>query len=249
MDLLRLFFILFLILTFLAGIYVILTPQRMVEKLSGGSESGSHESIGSDCPDLLVQKGDRLLLYNSKKPESATNPIPFYNLDEYIYYLAQQRKNGYDCPILYLQQENNAQGQDVYRIRPSPFDPQGGLPPITNLNQPAAAPVGPAAGPVTVKDASREHGPYNKNNYSGFDPTSQYVGVYTNIDVIHDTTKAVPISDNPMDPNWGGVDVTNQAIESGKYDENNVVKPMLFQPKMAFLPVLNKDLGQPKDVY
>jgi len=249
MDLLRLFFILFLILTFLAGIYVILTPQRMIEKLSGGSESGSHESIGSDCPDLLVQKGDRLLLYNSKKPESATNPIPFYNLDEYIYYLAQQRKNGYDCPILYLQQENNAQGQDVYRIRPSPFDPQGGLPPITNLNQPAAAPVGPAAGPVTVKDASREHGPYNKNNYSGFDPTSQYVGVYTNIDVIHDTTKAVPMSDNPMDPNWGGVDVTNEAVESGKYSENNVVKPMLFQPKMAFLPVLNKDLGQPKDVY
>ena len=233
----------------MAGIYVILTPQHMVEKLENRGDNGQGDSgsasAASDCPDLLVQKGDRLLLYNSKKPESDTNPIPFLNLDEYIYYLAQQRKIGNDCPILYLQQENNAQGQDVYRIRPSPFDPQGGLPPITNLNQPAAGP----AGPVVVKDASRQHGPYNKNNYSGFDPTSQYVGVYTNIDVIHDTTKAVPMSDNPMDPNWGGVDVTNEAVESGKYSENSVIKPMLFQPKMAFLPVLNKDLGQPKDIY
>lgn len=230
----------------MAGIYVILTPHRMIEKLAnGGENNGQGESVSdSDCPDLLVQKGDRLLLYNSKKPESDTNPIPFLNLDEYIYYLAQQRKNGNDCPILYLQQENNAQGQDVYRIRPSPFEPQGGLPSITNLNQQKTA-----TGPVMIKDASREHGPYNKNNYSGFDPTSQYVGIYTNIDVIHDTTKATAISDNPMDPNWGGVDVTNEAVESGKYNDNNVIKPMLFQPKMAFLPINNPDLGHPKDVF
>ena len=30
------------------------------------------------------------------------------------------------------------------------------------------------------------------------------------------------ISDNPMDPNWGGASFTNQAIQSGKYNEDIV---------------------------
>jgi len=80
------------------------------------------------CPNLLVQKGNALLLYNTNKPEDENNPISFFNLDEYINYLEIQKSKGNSCPVLYLQQENNAQGNDVYRMRPSPFDKQGGLP-------------------------------------------------------------------------------------------------------------------------
>ena len=61
-------------------------------------------------------------------------------------------------------------------------------------------------------------------------------GQYTDIDKVHDSTKFNKLSDNPMDPNWGGVDYTNQMIESGKYADNNVYAPMLFQPKTVFLP-------------
>jgi hypothetical protein len=53
------------------------------------------------------------------------NPIQFGSLDDYIRYLEVQRKSGIHCPVLYLQQESNDQGQDVYRMRPSPFDLQG----------------------------------------------------------------------------------------------------------------------------
>ena len=241
MKRIQLLFTIFLIMVFLAGIWVILTPQPKIETMDN-NDSGTGTDNG--CPDLLVQKGDRLLLYNTKKPEDDTNPIPFFDLDEYIFYLDQHRKQGNSCPVLYLQQENNAQGQDVYRIRPSPFDKQGGLPPISGLNdQPVQQEI------VRMVDASREHPPYNNNNYSGFDPTSQYVGVYTTLDVRHDSTKKQGTSDNPMDPNWGGVEVTNQSLESGKYDENNIFKPMLYQPKMAFIPIENPDLGHPKDIY
>jgi hypothetical protein len=52
-----------------------------------------------------------------------------------------------------------------------------------------------------------------------------------------------------MDPNWGGVEVTNQSIQSGKYEDNNIFKPMLYQPKMAFIPISNPDMGHPKDIY
>ncbi len=234
MKWIRIVFIIFLLMTFLAGIYVILKPCRAIETMVDEEKKAE----GSKCPDLLIQKGDKLLLYNTSLPEDDTNPIPFFNLDEYIFYLEDQRKKGNACPILYLQQENNAQGQDVYRMRPSPFDPQGGLPPVGQQ------------GIVSPIDASRENPPYNKGLYSGFDPTGQYVGQYTTLDAIHDSTKkATPTSDNPMDPNWGGVQVTNAAVESGKYDENNIVKPMLYQPKTAFVPIENPELGHPKDIY
>jgi hypothetical protein len=225
--------------TFLAGIYVILTPKSTVETMDNKENKSDN-----NCPDLLVQKGDRLLLYNTHQPENDTNPIPFFSLDEYIFYLKHQRKMGNNCPVLYLQQENNTQGQDVYRIRPSPFDTQGGLPAISGLND---QPV--QKGIVNIMDSSRENAPYNNNNYSGFDPTGQYVGIYTTLDLLHDSTKKQGVSDNPMDPNWGGVEVTNQSVNSGKYEDNNVVKPMLYQPRMAFIPIENPDMGHPKDIY
>jgi len=76
---------------------------------------------------------------------------------------------------------------------------------------------------VNIQDASREHGNYNSNMYAGFDPTSQYVGVYTNIDQIHQSTSFSELSDNPMDPNWGGVLYTKDAVDSGKYKDDEVV--------------------------
>jgi hypothetical protein len=59
-----------------------------------------------DCPNLLIQKGNALLLYNKNKPEDENNPLSFFNLDEYINYLEIQKSKGNSCPVLYLQQEN-----------------------------------------------------------------------------------------------------------------------------------------------
>jgi hypothetical protein len=240
-------FILFLIITFLAGIYVILNPCKSIETMENNKNNDNDEN-NTDCPNLLIEKDGMLLLYNKNKPEDDTNPIPFFTLDEYIYYLEMQRKKGSNCPVLYLQKENNAQGNDVYRIRPSPFDKEGGLPPISNINDKNLKKM-ETIPPVKPMDANREHSPYNDNNYNSFDPYGQYIGIYTTVDAIHDSTNKNNISDNPMDPNWGGVDVTQNSINSGKYEDNNIVKPLLYQPKMAFLPIEKSDMELPKDVY
>ena len=177
------------------------------------------------------------MLYNTNQPmEEGKNPIPFFNLDEYINYLEIERSRGNNCPVLYLQQENNAQGQDVYRMRPSPFDLQGGLP--TMVPQTAAK----------IVDANRANPPYNANNYAGFDPNGLDVGQYTELDQIHDSTKQRKISDNPMDPNWAGVIYTQQMVDSGKYDENEVSRPILFTPKTAFYPTIAGPTKNPVDI-
>lgn len=243
---LKLIFLLFLLIIFLTGLY--LYTFNLFFKKSCLRESFTNEKNENDqneCPNLLINRGHVILLYNTKIPEAdGKNPIPFKNLDEYINYLESQRKMGLNCPVLYLQQENDAQGKDVFRIRPSPFDQQGGSPPIQltrsqfnsqdkqtgsppNLLMNNGVTNNPNK-PVNVIDASRLNPPYNSNNYSGFDPTNQYVGIYTNLDAIHDSTERTNVSDNPMDGNWGGILYTENSVQSGKYDENNVSRPTYF---------------------
>jgi len=217
---------------------------------------------------MLIQNGNILLLYNSNIPVgNGINPIPFASLDEYIQYVRQQRSQGIDCPVLFLQQENNAQGQNVYRIRPSPFDLQGGLPPVippmysnesisSKLNQYYSGvglsnPIPTQTGSpnvIQVMDASRENGNYNTNQYAGFDPQGLYVGMYTNIDQIHDSTSQGALSDNQMDPNWGGIQYTNQSLQTGKYAENNISRPLLFQPKGQINANIQGMMPPPQDI-
>jgi hypothetical protein len=148
--------------------------------------------------------------------------MPFYNLDEYILYVRSQRDKGIRCPVLYLQEETNTQGTDVYRIRNSPFSTEGGLP---------AKVI-----PIKTVDASLENPPFNQGEYHGFDPYSQYSGQYTDLDQIHDSTRQAPVSDNPMDSNWGGVIYSQKQIDSGKYNENTVGKPVMVPRTLALQP-------------
>jgi hypothetical protein len=215
----RVFLYLFLALVFLAGIYVCLTQGILINH--EGLENQDTEPEKPSCPDMLIKRGNSLYLYNTKKPIlDGKNPIVFKTLDEYIVYYKEERKKGVNCPVMYLQEENNAQGQDVLRMRPSPFYVEGGLPPLPmNIHDNTVA--------TPVADASRMNPPYNENNFASFDPYGQYVGVFTNIDEIHNSTMTgEEISDNPMDPNWGGVDITNKSVLSGKYAGSEVSKPI-----------------------
>ena len=221
-----------------------------------------------DCPNLLIKRGNQLVLYNKNKPEKdGENPIYFKNLDEYIYYVKVQRvEENKNCPVLYLQEETTAQGEDVYRIRPGPFHTQGGAPPCGTVglaqyfqgtpagvpilgNQPVVQAPKPFnqsglpngvslmknGAPVTEPPTKRPTVPYldansqmNPGAFYGFDPTNQYVGKYTILDKIHDSTKTQNsngLSDNPMDPNWGGAVFTNKQIQSGKYTGDLVEVP------------------------
>jgi hypothetical protein len=255
-------FLLFLIIVFFIGLYVYVfnkIPNALFSK-----ESMENNTTNTECPDLLINKGNVILLYNSNKPQKeGENPIPFYNLDEYINYLEIQRKKGINCPILYLQKENDAQGNDVYRIRPSPFDQQGGLPPSYYLNKaqlnhldlqienPPALSAGinniDKNSPQPIIDANRSHPPYNSGNYAGFDPYGLHQGSYTQLDKIHDSTSQNSVSDNPIDTNWGGVLYTQQSVDSGKYDDYNIYKPNYVTPKGTQFPNLYPNMPPPND--
>ena len=86
--------------------------------------------FNNKCPDMLIQQGKKIYLYNSKVAKvPGINPIEFENLEDYVEFLDWQRSQGIRCPVLYLQQSYDAQGQEIYKIRPSITEPQGGLPP------------------------------------------------------------------------------------------------------------------------
>ena len=188
------------------------------------------------CPDLLIQKGSKIFLYNSKVAQvPGVNPIEFENLEDYTEFLDWQRSQGIRCPVLYLQESYDAQGNRIYKVRPSILDPQAGLPPsaaapigIASQVQPIAEaslePVGDLAypNPTLLVDATRNDHPYNKNSYPAFDQSSYYVGTTTPLDGMNYKQEKAAVSPDPMDPNWGGAEYTQNLVDKGYYDENNV---------------------------
>lgn len=212
--------LLLLFFVFLSGFVVI---------LNGNIKNNNNENFDTnkDCPNLLIKKDNGLMLYNTKEPvEDGKNPIPFFSLDDYINYLEIQRKKGIVCPVLFLQEENNAQGQNVFVMRPSPFYVEGGLPSLPIEQHDNLV-------PIPVLDASKENPPFNQNMYPGFDPNGLYVGRFTDIDVVHNSTSQQKCSDNPIDTNWCGVQYTQSMIDAGKYKENEVNK--VLYPHMAIV--------------
>ena len=207
----------FCLIVFIFGLYVYTNNKIRFETFSETLRNKNNEE--PECPNLLVKRGEHIYLYNTTD-RSNSIPIHFNNLDEYIEYVNYQRSQGINCPILFLQNENDAQGNDVYRVRPSPFDQQGGMQPVGTT--------------VDITDPRIISGDYNKNLYTGFDPYGQDIGVYTTLDEIHDSTADSNKSDNPMDTNWGGVHHTLKEIESGKYEDRQVTKPTYFTPKDQF---------------
>ena len=300
MNKLRIFFRLFLILVFLAGIYVIVkTDNTYKEQLVNRQKEADHavenfsnynEKETNHCPNILLQSGNKVMLYNTSIPiKEGANPIQFDNLDGYIQHLENQRKKGEVCPVLFLQKESGIQGKDIYRIRPNINNMNGEITGLISTYNPMQERMknrdddvdhehenpdgngnvdahGNADGNgnadadrndndntnknkvVKQMDASRENPPYNQGNYTGFDPTSLYVGVYTDVDQIHDSTEKNPISDNPMDSNWGGVLYTEKQVRSGKYDENNIYKPLLYNPKVHYDVGVPNPYPPPKDI-
>ena len=59
-------------------------------------------------------------------------------------------------------------------------------------------------------DANRDDPPYNQNQFAGFDPEDQNIGIETPLD---NKTHM----ENPMDPKWKGHEYTHEVIKDGKF--------------------------------
>lgn len=167
------------------------------------------------CPNVLIQKGPKYFLYNSNvAPVPGVNPIEFNNLEDYTEFLEWQQANGIRCPVLYLQNTYDAQGNRVYKHRPSVTDTQGGLPPTIPVPNPVKF--------TKLVDATRNDGNYNTNSYPAYDQSSYYVGSTTPLDALDNANQNMLYSDDAMDPNWGGHGYTQALVDSGYYKGDEV---------------------------
>jgi hypothetical protein len=163
MNTARIVFLVFLILAFIAGgyVYSFVDMKKQIERMGGITDKAAEPtdagnsvagktsaSNASACPDLLIQQGKLIYLYNTKRPEKVgENPILFNNLDEYISY---RDLSGGECPILFLQSAYNTQGKQVYNVTninpalPLPGTTIGSLPLTASLKQPP--------GPIKVEE-------------------------------------------------------------------------------------------------
>ena len=194
------YILLFIILLFCLGIYFY---------SCNSVETEGFEVDKKRCPNILIQKNSRFYLFNSSLAKvPGVNPIEFENLEDYTEFLDWQHSQGIRCPVLYLQQTYDTQGNQVYKVRPSVSNLQGGLPPS------GSTPLPP--NPTLLTDASRDDKPYNINSFPSYDKSSNYVGATTPLDTMSSQGN-LPYSPNPMDNNWGGNEFTQKLIEQGYY--------------------------------
>lgn len=206
------YLLLAIIIIFLAGLYF---HGKGKEGFTNADPTSLTTNNGeARCPNILVQKGKYFFLYNSKIAKiPGVNPIQFNNLEEYTEFTDWQRSQGIRCPILYLQHSYDIQGNPVYKVRPSPTDLQGGLPP--SLPQ-----VNP--NPTLLTDAARNDPPYNQGTAPGYDASSQYVGASTPLDLMNQQEDNQLFSPDPMKDNWGGQKYTQSLVDKGYYAGNEV---------------------------
>lgn len=195
--------ILFLIiLIFLMGLYFITNYTK--EDMNEGFESSPR------CPDMLIQKGSKFFLYNSKLAKvPGVNPIEFESLEEYVEFTEWQRSQDIRCPILFVQGAYDAQGKEVFKVRPDPLDPQGGLP----STLPYVPSVDDATRQQMLVDATRDDPPYNTNSFPGFDGDNQYIGENTPLDKLYYSGDQIDQSLSAMNPKWGGVEYSRNMID------------------------------------
>ena len=217
------------ILVFLIGLYFY--AKCSDPSYLEGLKNNENNNNGVRCPNLLIQKGSRFYLYNSKVAKvPGVNPIEFENLEDYTEFLDWQRSQNIRCPVLYLQETYDAQGNPVYKVRPSVSEPQAGLPPSiassigdiiseSTLGNPNALAY---PNPTLLVDSTRNDPPYNKNSYPAYDESSYYVGTTTPLDTMDMAQEKSNVSPNPMDPNWGGSEYTEKLVKKGYYNDNEI---------------------------
>ena len=194
-------YLIFVIVFIILGIYFMINFNSDIESnILEGYINPTNK--GFKCPDVLVQKGTRLLLYNSKLAKvPGVNPIVFENLEDYTEFIDWQRSQGIRCPVLFLQFSYNAQGDPTYKIRPSPTNLQGGLP-----SNPSS---------------------YINNNTNKNIQDIQVIVTSSDDEVLSSSIEeerdsSLLYSPNAMDNNWGGIEYTENLIKEGAFDGNIV---------------------------
>ena len=89
-------YILLIFIVFLLGMYCYSFDLNNLETMKNNEEDTSKSiknKISKDCPNMLIEKDGKFVLFNSNKEKvPGINPIYFNNLDEYIKYIFFNKK-------------------------------------------------------------------------------------------------------------------------------------------------------------
>lgn len=212
----------FILICILAAIYYY-KQVCTLEPMSGMGGSGR-------CPNMLIQKGSAFFLYNTKLAEvPGVNPVRFDNLEEYVEFLDWQRSQGIRCPVLYLQEVYDTQGNMTYKARPGVTDLQGGLPPTTasldaNVTQFPSSPGIPLGQTPVSPDQ-----PFIPSNQLAIDPTNRYPNLERTLLV--DATKNDPPYNQNSYPTYDDSNYySGKVTPLDELDVVNESKPMSYNP-------------------
>jgi hypothetical protein len=222
-----------ILIVFLIGFYVCATYTRDDLLQEGFVPKGDlppplekPQGDGQNCPNVLVQKGNELFLYNSRKgPIPGVNPVKFENLEEYVEFTKWLKNQNINCPILFLQKSYDSQDKPVYQFRPDPLDLHGGLPSNEPLNldsENAFSMKHPKE--MALLDAGKENKGFNKGSYPSFDEANQYIGIDTPLDKVFHEKENARLSDDPMDSNWGGAKFSREMVAQGLYKDKEIYR-------------------------
>lgn len=219
------FKILAILFVFLFGLFYYSNSFKIYEKLTNKSEE--KQSSDYKCPNMLIEKDGKILLFNSNLAGvPGVNPIQFNSLEEYSEFIEWQKSQNINCSILYLQYTTDTQNNDLLQIKPSLFENSGGL-----SSTKSSTLYGKKSKDYFEKnkilDATLDSTPnsnikFNSGMYSGFDQYNQNVGLDTPLDFLYN--EKTPLSRNPMDPNWGGKEYTKKALHHGDYKDREVLR-------------------------
>jgi hypothetical protein len=204
---------------------------------------------------LIPQKEYSVTNYNGNiEPGSAANAIPA-NSDDSIY-----DENGRSAPPM---GDNSSDESSRGVLTEGPIAETGKQNLDDNSSNQDSVNLKPSQEAPISKSRNRENNVYSDDNdsseflpstvaypespYSPFDPLSQDINNYQYVAKGFLSSQPTGLSDNPMDPNWGGVKYTQDVIKSGKYSENNITRPLLFQPKGVFIEEIPSAFGKPQD--
>jgi len=207
----------FLMIVFLGGLYFYLkyTNPEILENMENDAKPR--------CPNLLIQIGSKYYLYNSNlKKVPGVNPIEFSNLEDYTDFLKWQESVGVKCPVLYVQNTYDAQGNRVYKIRPNVCDLQGGLQPTITPKQGVNVPTNTTTINMTMPDILKTKTTPKQSEINPLVDFSKQNIEYPDF-LAPLTPKFVKLSDDPMNTNWGGEKYTDKMIDEGKYKASEVL--------------------------
>ena len=199
----------------LLGLYYYVNSYKYYETM---------ENAGSNkrCPNMLIEKDGAYYLYNSNLAVvPGVNPIQFKNLEDYSEFIEWQNSQNIHCPVLYLQYSTDTQNNELIQVKPSIFENQGGLPSIERdpLTKDSEKYIEENKILDATLDNSKE---FNKNSYQGIDLQNQDIGLDNPIDKMFYSTESKSV--NPMDPNWGGKQYTEKAVENCEFKDRYVYK-------------------------